>query len=456
MSELTLYRVHGAGATGIGYGRFGLKLGEAIERQGVELFDRLDNPNQPTFAGNKMHGDKTGKTNVVGWVSTPGHARGWHDGQYSVLATMFETNRIPEAYREHLYAFDLLVVPSAQNVELFSQFHPNVKLAYLGVDPTEWFYVPRKAPETEFRFLIAGSGDRKGQQLAVDAFRKVFKTWPKDGPVPKLVMKSPKGGDFYHDRIEMVSGRITDQEERDLYASCHVNLAPSKGEGFGLQPLQAMAQGMPTILTNAHGHASFAHLGYGLSTTTEKANYFIYGEAGDWWLPSFDDLCMFMEYTYQNWDAAEATGRAAAEVVARDFTWDQTATKFLDAIGRDRLELPYAGDGSWFAPKHRLYPVRVMRPFSAEIAGINYQWTPGETYYEVADVKRILFEAGNILDVSCVEVGDEDTGLAPEQVAALGLYSARHAFCSSCHQKLGSGVTLADELYAEMQAAVDA
>ncbi len=455
--EATFIHVRNEGATKIGYGRAGVKLAEAVAAQGVDLYNSIAVP-QPRLEGKQssrlamMDGDRVGMTNVVAWMSTPGHASGWHKGQYPVIFTMFETTRLPEAYREHLHEFALIVVPSQQNVELFSQFHDNVKLAYLGVDPSEWFYVPRQAPTNEFRFLIAGTGERKGQQLAADAFRKVFKTWPKDGPVPKLIMKSPKGGDFYGERVEMVTGKLSDQAERDLYASCHVQLAPTKGEGFGLQPLQGMAQGMPVILTDAHGQAGFAHLGYGISASLEKASYFIYGEAGEWWLPSFNELCERMEYCYNNWDEAERVGKRAAVEVAANFTWDHTANQFLDAIGRDRLEQPYVGDGSWFSPERRLYPVRVLRKYTAEIAGSMHQWHPGVDYAELSDVKRILFELGDVLDPSCVEVGSEDSGLAPEQAETLGMYSARHEWCELCHQQLGTGVQKADVIMAQLEA----
>ena len=37
-------------------------------------------------------------------------------------------------------------------------------------------------PDNEFVFLTAGSGPRKGNDLAYKAFLTVFKSWPKDGP----------------------------------------------------------------------------------------------------------------------------------------------------------------------------------------------------------------------------------------------------------------------------------
>lgn len=456
--SLTMLHVRGEGATSIGYGRLGVKLAEGLTARGVDLFNHIDTPGAPNHLQQRKEGTRTGETNVVAWVSTPGHARGWRTGQYAAINTMWESAHLPEAYREHLYAFDCIIVPSQQNVELFSQYHPNVKLALLGVDPAEWFYVKRQTPNAEFRFMCGGSGARKGTDLAVKAFRHVFAGKKIDGPRPVLVMKNPKGEDFYGDGIEMVTGRLSDADEQALYSSVHCYLQPSRGEGFGLQPLQAIAQGIPTILTDAHGHASFAHLGYGLSTTMTKSGYFLYGEAGEWWEPSFDDLCAHIEYVYNNWETAEVRAVESAAVVAREFTWERTADQFIDAIGMDRLCAPYSGDGSWFAPPGKLYPVMVKRRWTADIAGETFLWQPGQIYHEAADVKRIMYEA-DLLDPACVEATDGSNlsdGLLPSQLENAAAYSGRHSFCDSCGQKLGSGVTAADEILAEMEAQVDA
>lgn len=449
--QLTMLHVRGDRATVIGYGRLGVKLADALERAGVDMFNSMDSPNPPTHLQRRIEGTRVGKTNVVMWVSTPGHARGWFAGQHAVLSTMWEAQRLPEAYREYLHNFDRIIVPSQHNLELFSDYHPNVSYVPLGVDPTEWFYVPRTAPTSEFRFMIGGSGTRKGVDLTVAAFRKVFATWPKDGPIPKLILKNPKGEDYYGDRIEMISGHLSDADEQALYASIHCYVQPSRGEGFGLQPLQAMAQGIPTILTDAHGHASFAHLGYGLSTTNATSAYFIYGDAGDWWEPDFDELCQRMEYVYSNWDAAEAHGKQAAVGVANRFTWGHAAQGYIDAIGLERLSSPYSGDGSWFEPEAKLYPIIVKREWRADVAGFTYIFKPGITYYERADLKRLLFEA-EILHPDCLEES-EDTGLLPPEVARIGAYSAANEWCDHCGQRLGSGVSKADVIMAELEAA---
>lgn len=449
MSELTMLHV---GSGSIGYGRYGVELHKQLLRMGVDVYDHIDDPEfNPAAVPPVDHmntGRKSKLTNVVGWVSVPTHARGWFKGQYSFISSMWEATRLPESFRESMHNFNKVIVPSEQNLELFSRYHDNVSLVPLGVDPEVWGYKKRTPPGAEFRFLIGGSGPRKGTDLAYRAFNRVFKTWPKDGPVPKLIMKSPRSEDFYGERIERIGGRIEPQAEVDLYASAHCYIQPSRGEGFGLQPLQAIAQGMPTILTNAHGHAGFAHLGYGLDYKMEQSSYFVYGEAGDWWEPDFDHLCDYMLWVYENYDAACETAKVASDEALSTFTWAETARQFVEAL-EGEIDQPYTGNGEWFTPDIKRYKLVTNRDFAADIAGVNYQWRKGVEYLELADCKRILFEAG-ILDPVCCE--GEDNGLTESQMEHLRDYSGAHSFCRECGHRLNDGASRTDELMADIPA----
>lgn len=452
--ELTCLYVNTAG---MGYGRYGVKLVEQLERSGIDVYDRMDGPgieDDPRFtigATPDMH--KSKKTNIVAWVATPGHVRGYWQDQTKVLSTMWEATVLPEGMRERLHNFEVLCVPSEQNLELFSRFHPNVHKVPLGIDTHDWHYIKRQPPATEFRFLIGGSGPRKGTDLACKAFRKVFPdgSWRADQPVPKLIMKSPTPDPYdpYGPRITRVAGRLTAAAEISLYASAHCYLQPSRGEGFGLQPLQAIAQGIPTILTDAHGHADFAHLGYGLSTTYEKAAYFIHGDAGEWWLPDFDELCELMRFVYDEYPRAEAFARNAAREAGLRWGWEHTADAFLEAIGgTEALSTPYGGDGSWVPADLKVYRVRVKKQHKLEAAGRIMILEPGVDYWEPADIKRILFEAG-FLDDECL--AGIDHGLTEDQAERACVTRAENVYCPTCQQRLNSGVRKGDELYAELE-----
>ena len=216
MSQLTMLWVH---SESLGYGRLGEYLASEVRKLGVDLYDGIRGPDDGNVANQALEkegGRRYGMTQAVSWISVPTHARGWYEGQHASIVTMWEATRLPESFRENLHDFDTVIVPSEQNVALFGEYHPNVKLCHLGVDPEVWRFQHRKAPTTRFNYLIGGSGARKGTDLAVRAFRRIFPregSWPADGPVPHLILKSPKPEDFYGERIERVPGRISAEDE---------------------------------------------------------------------------------------------------------------------------------------------------------------------------------------------------------------------------------------------------
>lgn len=408
--ELNLNFVHSAQ---MGYGRLGTKLEAALTARGVEVYDYLPCPPGAVPFDPGIEDRHAGVAGSACWVSTPPQAFGWWDTQVPSIFTMWEATRLPESFRENLHHFETVIVPSAQNVELFSRYHPNVQLVHLGVDPADWHYVERTVPGQFFEFLIGGSGTRKGTDIAFAAFKAAFPTATADAPIPRLTFKNPRGEDFSFDnRVRVIPAKISATDEQDLYASSHCYLQPSRGEGFGLQPLQALAQGMPTILTDAHGHEAFAHLGHGVGYTMSKSAYFIYGDAGDWWEPNLDDVVDQMRWVYDNYDAACDKARHAAAVIAQDFTWDRTAEQFMAHVD---CTLPYA-KGQWFTPDRLKYRIRLKDRRVVDIAGRVMRFEPETDYWELADVKRVLAEAG-CLTQDCID--EEDSGLADVQIARL-------------------------------------
>jgi glycosyltransferase involved in cell wall biosynthesis len=440
----------------------------AVRRAGVDVFDDLPSPESSGAMKFIPHND--GKSAVCGhvsWMATPGHYRGHWEGQTRSILTMFESTLLPEPFRETIDNFETVIVPSEQNLEMFSRYHDNVKYVPLGIDPLQWFPTTRPTlSEDHFTFFISGGGHRKGSELVIEAFKKVFDSRVPDGPAPRLLVHSAKASEFpMDDRIQLITGKLTDEEEIALYAMAHVYVQPSRGEGFGMRPLQAMAQGCPTIATNAHGHAAYGDLityplGWTLQETPPQA--FHHGPAGNWWEPNFDELCEAMEDAYLNYDKAVFRARVNAEVVGREFTWDETARKYLDAIGRENLELPDVEPVTWKEPVARRYLVRVLTPRFFEVGGLQYQLEPGRDYWEPADVKRVLFDAGH-LDLACLPQNmmvniDSDggapamsileSGLTPEQYERIPNYTASHALCITCGQKLNSNLPTLEEIEA--------
>jgi glycosyltransferase involved in cell wall biosynthesis len=453
--DLTMLYVHGEQ---IGYARAGNFVAEELMRRGYTLYDD-DGYEGGGTSHQKLreghHSIAPSPTNLICLVSVPTHLKGWFNKQHVAILTMWEAQTMPESFRDTFHHYDTILVPSQQNLELFSKYHDNVQYIPLGVETSRWHYKPAPPVLGEFRYMIGGRGERKGTDLAYLAFRKVFpRAKPiKGGPVPKLIMKSSRGlGDYYAPGITHVTGKLDADTESDLYESIHCYLQPSRGEGWGLQPLQAIAMGRPTILTDAHGHKAFSHLGIPISATTSKAAYFIYGDAGLWWEPDLEELCEAMYDVYINYDKHVEQAKVNSIIATDTFTWQKTTDRFVEILG-DQMDKPYVGDGNWETPEPNLFKIITNKDWYGEIGGRSLQFTKGKEYWDTSDVKRIFFDA-NVLDAACID--DNDVGLAPIQIQQIDEYKAYDEICSHCGQVLNSGIKGSDREYAKIKAAYDA
>ena len=81
-----------------------------------------------------------------------------------------------------------------------------------------------------------------------------------------------------------------------------------------------------------------------------------------------------------------------------------------------RTGLPFT-PGQWVIPEVAKFRIRLTKDWRCDIAGRRIFFRGGEDYWDVADVKRILAEAG-LLDPVCIR--EKDSGLTDEEVERLG------------------------------------
>ena len=414
-----------------GYGRMGHFVRKALADMGVENSGDIGNgtdgrahvdPSQPHF-DNGVPLER-----VALWLSTPPHVRGWYKGQFPAILTMWESTVIPEGFRENLHHFERIFVPSLQNQELYSQYHDDVQYVPLGVSE-HWVPTARPPIGRDFVFLTAGYGERKGVEQVVEAFRTAFPggmPLVEGGPRVQLVCKTKD--DVFGPNITRINRILDGPEERDLYASAHCFVSGSKGEGWGLMPLQAIAQGCPTILGGDHGHKAYAHLGIALDTHPYRcAGATFWGDGGSWWEPDFAQMVEAMRDVYLNY--AEHATRAAENAVlaTQEFTWHRTAEELVFGLA-DQLFEPGPRTRVWYSANARVFHVRVNKKVTYVINGIKYAFEPGRDYWEAADLKRQLLASGH-LDMETFDPHD----LGREDSVALGQLKAANAICPECH-----------------------
>ena len=135
-----------------------------------------------------------------------------------------------------------------------------------GIDTTRFSPAgPKLALGTEkgVRLLFVGGAiARKGFDLLLDAYLESFsrgddvclvlKLFGADGPYRHIAMDErarAAAADPGAPAIELVDRRLTTAEMAALYRACDVLVHPYRGEGFALPVAEAMACGLPTVVT---------------------------------------------------------------------------------------------------------------------------------------------------------------------------------------------------------------
>lgn len=258
----------------------------------------------------------------------------------TVTLSMWESSRIPFPHVAALNQAERVLVPCAWNAEVFraSGVTVPVHVVPLGID-TE-VYTPRQTPRTPgpLVFGCAGriqhGGTRKGLQDVVSAFLRAFprgadvrlrvKCWPDDPPLAT-------GND---PRVEIEREPLTAEQLADWYRSLDVFVSASRAEGFGLQPLQAMACGVPVLAGWHTGHAEYldASCAWELPCRPEPAEG-VYAGLGEWYVADPDGMVDRLQSIAAD-PAAIRAKVARAAIVAAGWTWDRAA----DAIHRHLAE----------------------------------------------------------------------------------------------------------------------
>lgn len=172
----------------------------------------------------------------------------WTGVDYRIGYVPWESTELPDGWLERMNEVDEIWTPSPVIAQWYvdAGVKKDVKIYEHGV---ESLWEPIRRPvDDRFRIMHHGAEAlRKGGNETIRAFQSVL--WDEDATlVLKMMLKQFQVHDTPH--IHIHKTKITLEELVALYHSCHMFAYPSWGEGFGLTPLQAMATGMPVLITD--------------------------------------------------------------------------------------------------------------------------------------------------------------------------------------------------------------
>jgi glycosyltransferase involved in cell wall biosynthesis len=264
--------------------------------------------------------------------------------------TMLEVDGLPPEWVAGCNTMDEIWVPASFNAQTFadSGVRTPIHVMPLGVD-VDYYHpgITGFRPSDRFTFLsVFEWGERKGAELLLRAFAEEFKesedvvllmsVYNRDPDVDVHGEIAKLGLDSCPPIVVLVNAEFADYQMGALYRSADCFVLPTRGEGWGMPVLEAMACGLPTISTAWSGPADFltSDTGYPLEVRSmvaarAKCPYY---EGFRWADPDIDHLRFLMRHVVDRPDEARRKGEAAAASVAGNLTWEHAAARVTDRL----------------------------------------------------------------------------------------------------------------------------
>jgi glycosyltransferase involved in cell wall biosynthesis len=183
---------------------------------------------------------------------------------YKIGYTPWESSDFFPGWHEKMNECDEIWATSYWNKSIFEYHFPDKEIFVYqhGIDPVYKSMKRKLNPKKPFTFLYIGEPSaRKNGIMVAQTFIKLYGNNPEYKLIIKGVNESsikiqgPMGGEFeadpafFYKNIYTILDSYQISKMVKLYQNADVFLYPSWGEGWGFNPFQAIATGLPTIST---------------------------------------------------------------------------------------------------------------------------------------------------------------------------------------------------------------
>jgi len=181
----------------------------------------------------------------------------------------------------------------------------------------------------KFRFLFTGVAQgRKG----TDELRYVFEDTLGDRDDCELIIKSTGWGKLPKEskckNVKLIHSEYTREQLANLYRECDCFVCPTHGDSFMLPGLEAMATGLPLIITEFGGPTEYinSRTGYPLKYKEVECGYLPGYQAE----PDKNHLAETLKYVLEHQDEAKEKGRYGAQWAKEYWSWEADARRMVE------------------------------------------------------------------------------------------------------------------------------
>ena len=274
------------------------------------------------------------------------------------LSMLEATKMIPQCVEILNENFDAVIVPDEYWINIYRESGITIPIFVLpcGLYLDNLLEKPFRE-ETGHPFIFGFSAAfwyRKNQELVLEAFAQEF-TGPEQNNV-KLLLHGRGGHQEIIDSLintiktrnlnaEIHIGYFNDQTYEDFLALLDCYILVSRAEGYSISPREAMAAGIPCILSNNTAHITLCNSGYVLSVPSnipvEPDQYESLAgkvDRGVQFTCSITDIRKAMREMYENYKAYKEKARHAREWV-KQYRFATLKAKHLNFINPKKIIL---------------------------------------------------------------------------------------------------------------------
>lgn len=262
------------------------------------------------------------------------------DTDIKIANTMCESDHVDSSWAEALNKMDYIIVPNKFNKDVFinSGVTKPIKIIPHGVDTDTFYNFSRPGNRDVFTFGILGYLDQHDRKGAFDTIRAFVSEFKPGEPVRLLIKSSDPSFKYYSrftdPRIEVITKPYLPHEVYQFYGKLDCFVFPSKAEGIGYPPREAMLTGLPVILTQWSGmkEVAFKDISYPLTHFTLKKRYNFIEQDGNWAVNDIQEIMYWMRYAYEHREESKFRGHNAAKYIRDKFNWTKSAIKMRNFL----------------------------------------------------------------------------------------------------------------------------
>ena len=278
--------------------------------------------------------------NKSSFLIQPPNFRPEHKTLNRVWFIVWEATKLDSSWVKRIDQSAAVVTPSDWNANCFSACGVEAPIYRVPLFVPTPYTLTSPVEKNTYVFGCSGhlgaQAPRKNLRAAVRAFLQAF---PKTDDVELRI----KTGEFDYveipddRRITLIKGHLSAEKMKQWYTELDVFVHPSKSEGWGFQPLQALALGRPVIACKYGGVAEYFNetCGIELQYSYEPASG-MYQDMGHWADPSIDNMAEAMLYAYNNPQEMARRGVAGAAKVAT-LTLENTISKLIPILEKHEI-----------------------------------------------------------------------------------------------------------------------